>query len=324
MIKISLNNEVAVLKFHYENLTVQTGREWTVVVRIQRLIDKHAATPSLVAMYTFLLQKVLKDAVGFSILTATPRQLKAFIEEFEFNHLASILVSRDNIENIFYYSDYDKWSAYEIAKKIGLNVCPYCNRTYTFTLGNDIDKGVRFEFDHFYAQAKYPYLALSFFNLIPSCHICNSNLKGKAEFTIDTHLHPYLEGFSDNILFSIKPMKAAFINGDASAYTIKFKRGVNSTWSRSQLQSAIRNIQTFRLVELYNIHKDYVDELIKKSIVYSPAYVSNLFLQFQGTLFKSREDVERLVVGTYTTEDDYKLRVLSKLSTDISKELGLL
>lgn len=326
MVKIHLNNEKEILDFHYSNLTKQIGKEWTVIIRIEKLIKKYNRHPLFKSFYEYLLAKVEQDANGFSILTAKPEELKKFIEDIEskFSAFLQKPVIQRQLSNIFYYKEYDSWKAYELAKKIDVNVCPYCNRMYTFHLGTDKFKGTRFEYDHFYAKAKYPYLRLSFYNLIPSCHICNSNLKGKNEFSIDDNIHPYLEGFSSDIVFSIKPKNIQFINGNHSAYRIRFRKGALSKWDKEKIINGFRNISTFRLTELYNMHKDYVDEIIQKSIVYSPAYISGLYAQFHGNLFKSKEEVYRFVLGNYTNEFDYKKRVLSKLTTDISKELGLL
>jgi hypothetical protein len=41
----------------------------------------------------------------------------------------------------------------------------------TFTLNKS--KELMPEIDHFYPKDKYPFLAVSFFNLIPSCLTCN-------------------------------------------------------------------------------------------------------------------------------------------------------
>lgn len=49
-----------------------------------------------------------------------------------------------------------------------LKICPYC--------GNDRiieSKRSKNEIDHFLPKRKYPFFALSYFNLIPSCHFCN-------------------------------------------------------------------------------------------------------------------------------------------------------
>jgi hypothetical protein len=321
MVKINLNNENHILDFHYTNLTQKKGRSQTVIDRLNR----HAKNDKRHArLYTYLRDKVLKDPNGFSILTAKPNELTDFVNNFntQFQMLSPKVKNR--LSQAFYYADYDKWSAYELAKQIAINVCPYCNRSYTFVLGNDTIKGTRFQFDHFLSQHQYPYLALSFYNLVPSCHICNSNLKGSENFTTLTNIHPYLDGFSDNLVFSIKPRNVNFLNGTPGSYRIKFRVGKNSTWSVNKKKAALRNITTFRLTKLYNMHKDYVDDLVTKSMIYNKAYIDSLYNQYAGTLFRNKEDVKRMVLGAYVDEADYHKRVLSKLTADLSKELDLI
>ncbi len=325
MIQIHLENEKEVLNFHYDNLTKKDGKKQTVIKRINKWKNKYKGNPRIYSLYEYLLNNVVKDASGFSILIAKPKELDNFIKRFTKKYGKLITKTRkEEFKQIFYYSSYDNWKAYQLAKKINVNVCAYCNRSYTFTLGTDLKKGTRFQYDHFFHQSKYPYLALSFFNLIPSCYICNETLKHEEDFSLDKNIHPYLEGFSDDLVFTIKPKNINFINGSHSAYRIKFKKGSLSKWDNDKIKSAFRNISTFRLKDLYNMHKDYVDEIIQKSIVYSPTYLHDLYLKYQGTLFKNEEDVNRFVLGNYTTERNYHKRVLSKLTTDISKELGLI
>jgi len=325
MIRIPLNNEKDILKFHYDNITKKVGREWNVEIRLQKRMLHHAGNVDLEAMYQNLLNSLLKDTAGFSILTATPKELSIFSKLFNLTHghLMTDVIT-DEILNCFYYDDYDKWKAYQLAKKIGITVCPYCNRTYTFIVGNDSKKGTRFEYDHFFAKSNFPYLALSFFNLVPSCHVCNSNFKGDKKFDLEKNIHPYVEGFGDNIVFSIKPNNIGFINGKANSYRVRFKKGTLSNWTNGKVKAAFENITTFQLTKLYNMHKDYVDEIIQKSIIYNQDYINDLYNKYSGTIFNSKEDVKRLIVGNYVDEEDYHKRALAKLTTDISKELGII
>ncbi|KAA6326871.1 hypothetical protein EZS27_024078 [termite gut metagenome] len=79
--------------------------------------------------------------------------------------------------------------SYEVAKLIGVNTCVYCNRQYIFTVDSENNHITRPEFDHYLPKSEYPFFALSLYNLIPSCHICNSNCKGTIE--LDKNLNPY-------------------------------------------------------------------------------------------------------------------------------------
>lgn len=127
---------------------------------------------------------------------------------------------------------------------------------------------------------------LSFYNLVPSCHICNSNFKAKKEFNITKNIHPYIQGFSSDMVFSIKPRNINFINGNHSANRIKFKKGNLSTWNN--VKAVFENTSTFQLTKLYNMHKDYVDEIIQKSIIYNQDYINSLYQTFGRTLFKMK------------------------------------
>ena len=84
-------------------------------------------------------------------------------------------------------------------------VCPYCNATYLFDLkqrsargGSESNDYFADQLDHYHPKGKYPYLAMSIFNLIPSCPTCN-HIKGSKE----NHLHPYTEEMGDNAKFTL-------------------------------------------------------------------------------------------------------------------------
>jgi len=207
--------------------------------------------------------------------------------------------------------DYD---AYKLASKLQVNVCPYCNLNATYTVFmKDGKKITRPEFDHFYDKATYPILALSFYNLIPSCHTCNSTLKGREEFSQETHLNPYSDSFDKVAKFKLKIEDSTFY------HSIK---GFNLTL-QSDDERAENNIESFQLDTLYQNHKDIVLELIQKQAIYNESYMDELMTQYEGTLFKNKEDLQRLIGGGYVSDDEIGKRPLSKLIKDISSELGL-
>ena len=90
-----------------------------------------------------------------------------------FNYKRINIVGKKNSESL----------AYWLQSQLCVKVCPYCNRMYTTTLYGK--KRIRPDFDHFYPQSIYPYLAVSLFNLIPSCGICNKAKSDNAEITKD-------------------------------------------------------------------------------------------------------------------------------------------
>lgn len=91
----------------------------------------------------------------------------------------------------------------------GSTTCPYCNYNKLDLVPNLGTSNVRKEtvayldLDHFFAKVQNPFFALSFFNLIPSCHSCNSVDKGGKSFSGNTQIHPYFESFDDYYRFRV-------------------------------------------------------------------------------------------------------------------------
>ena len=87
--------------------------------------------------------------------------------------------------------------------------CPYCNDNKLNIVklksnsSPDTKLKAYLDLDHFYPKSLHPFFAVSFFNLIPTCHDCNSGDKGDKPFTIETHIHPYCEAFDDIYKFKI-------------------------------------------------------------------------------------------------------------------------
>ena len=207
-----------------------------------------------------------------------------------------------------------EYDAYDLANKLQVNVCPYCNINATYTVIKENNQKItRPEFDHFYDKATYPILALSFYNLIPSCHICNSSLKGKEEFSIGTHLNPYIDSFDKVAKFRLEIKKSNFYH-NKDGFEIKLE---------TKDIRAKNIIKSFKLDILYQNHKDIILELIQKEAIYNESYLDELLTKYEGTLFKNREDLQRLISGGYISDEEIGKRPLSKLIKDISIELGL-
>ena len=102
---------------------------------------------------------------------------------------------KESINRIFYriFVDYgyDKIDKLKFIQKIALGSCPYCNRNYIFSINKK--SSVKAEIDHFYPKSIYPYLAISYFNLIPSCPTCNGfgAKEGKDTFYSYPITNPY-------------------------------------------------------------------------------------------------------------------------------------
>ena len=199
------------------------------------------------------------------------------------------------------YGDMHANTRGHILKALSIVTCPYCNRSYI----NSAESRSGCHLDHFYDKMSYPILAVSFFNLIPVCSTCNI-IKGNKQLSYSPHDSRYK---SDELLRFSYTYKSSpggvriLIKPSASAHFYK------------------RNVEVLELDALYQIHTDYVQEIIQKASYvsgYKTALYNSLGLTF------SDEEIMRHFLGNYHTEEMYGRRPLAKLTHDIATETGIL
>lgn len=256
-------------------------------------------------------------------------------------NLRTVLVGKpdelDEIKNIFNTSkqiatiqkilNYDGWvdysekstfhfyNAYDLAEILDIPTCPYCNRMYTKTVslkGKRNEKITRPTFDHWFPKSVYPLLSLSFYNLIPSCTICNSSIKGATAFELDFHFHPYYQ-HSD----SSKSLDFSFSYDYKDYSRFKFKILTKNKFSRN-------SVNAFKLKEVYESHEDEITDLRKLRDTYSITYLEILKKNILKGTNISEKEIYRLAFGTHIDEDKFDRRPLSKMKKDILKELGII
>lgn len=235
------------------------------------------------------------------------------------------------INSIIDYSIFDNY-AYDIAKVLNINTCPYCNRNYINTVidkkGNHV---IRPTFDHFFPQKIHPFLALSFYNLIPSCYFCNSSLKGDNPISIETHIHPYKEGFDNDATFHILIGKLNPNISDPENYTLFFADNMtplspNDRYrkifggDRTNENFAQGNINLFRLKDIYQSHLDIVGELVVKCDKLSSSYAESLH-PFFSSLGTTREEFYHYYFGNYFNEKNFHRRPMAKLTKDVVSQV---
>lgn len=242
-----------------------------------------------------------------------------FINQYEQKFSSTDKKSKD-----YYEYQGKKYNAYFLCKELNINVCPYCNKNYIITIA-DIDNDIftRPTLDHFFDKATYPFLALSLYNLIPSCHICNSHIKKSKAFHIDRHIHPYFDDFNSIKKFTIDKKLLSLVNKD-DEFNIIFenKDGITD----EEKEKADNHIKDFALEALYNSHKDKVLEIVDISRAYNEASFENLVNEFTKStqIFKTVNDVKRLMLCHHVEDENIDKRPLNKLIKDISEELGLI
>lgn len=142
----------------------------------------------------------------------------------------------DDFENIFSYDSLSKKMGLKIVESIDSSVCLYCNEEKI-----EMVKGRRTyrpDLDHFYPKSKFPFLATSLYNLLPSGKRCNQDLKG-SHISIDL-ISPYSGGVGNTALFDFTYADITNLEHD------RLDVGVNPIASIQQ------NINLFEIGAVYN------------------------------------------------------------------------
>lgn len=315
-------------------ITIIEKRYYISKGRLRNIIDNRSKEADGRKPEQVIKENLLKYSRGKHLYRHLPSTVYNSIHEFDAE--ANKLIDkwkdyRKILDTIFDYGKFSEgklsWSAYELVSHLGVSVCPYCNRSYVTTLVKEKkgDKQTRAELDHYYPKSRYPYLALSFNNLIPSCSVCNGSLKGTVDFYEEDAIYPYEEEFLNVASFKTDfndntPYDYRYLLGISKEFKIIFEIDTADKELEKRVEKAIKS---FALDRLYNTHQDYVKDLIRNAIVNNNSRIDEIYGKFPD-IFNSREEVMQSVFLNYMSEEDLGKRPLSKLTQDICKELGLL
>ena len=199
--------------------------------------------------------------------------------------------------------------------KLGIRTCVYCNAQYALTVDEEGDEPAAFyELDHAWPKAKYPFLAISFFNLQPCCGPCNKRKSDKGKpYSIYVENSPT----ESTVLFSIE-------NESLADYIL--------THNRENLKILVNTKDTV-LSELYDkigVRKRYAklndeaEEMIWKAKIYNESYFKQLNTALERAPINTKTNLFRLLYGIYDGEENVYSRPLTKMKQDIAKQLKLL
>lgn len=263
-------------------------------------------------------------SVLISLLSEEPKTLVNLNDAIwtKLNGLGKNKPTKKTLEVIFHYDgvfNAHKDVSYWFAKLIQKNTCTYCNRQYVFTVERDSinsnkDYIARPVFDHWFAKSDYPLLSLSLHNLIPSCTVCNSSVKGSTAMSIKRHIHPYIIEPKE-IDFTFRATKAATAQ---SEWELKIDRKPGSRIDNT--------IKDFALDEIYALHAPLeAKDIMDFHDAYPPDYLKSLFedMLSQG-MHLTREEVYRILFGTEYDSDKFLDRPFSKLKHDLLKQIGVI
>lgn len=229
---------------------------------------------------------------------------------------------REVAYTIFVTNGYDKLKKKaEIYSALAVDVCPYCNRS----LITPIDEGggkktATGELDHYYCKSRYPYLAVSLYNLVPSCGICNGkSRKGEKDLYGTLFQNPYLLTDNDGMSFGFKPTGVVPSNID-EAYkryhikylftpnynlkynfdTLKLKRIYSSFYYRSQVSTIEGVVRDF-------CNQAYIDSQVSKfqTMGYNLTFSSLIKDRLKASIDKS--EYSRYVDNKFVMDIFYKM-----------------
>lgn len=269
-------------------------------------IRRHKTNPFLSVLLELIDIKQLVEANPEALVKINNQFTKlyrAFLPEIS-------VEDKESLNSIFNYDWFnDKngntlYNAYDLCNNLRIETCVYCNRLYTSTVITEKnEKVIRATLDHWFPQAQYPLLALSFYNLIPSCSPCNSSVKHSNPFKLRNNIHPYVD---KNVTteYSLKSSYDKSINS--------FKVTVNT--KNSKINSTLK---AMKIAEIYEHHQSELADLDLLQRKYNKSYLKDLG-KLLGTKLTEKE-VYRIMFGVEYEDEDFYKRPLSKLKKDILK-----
>ena len=217
------------------------------------------------------------------------------------------------IKRAFSFSSAVKWMKdneriYHIYSN--LRFCPYCNAdtVYALRMGANF---ARSDLDHFFPQDKYPFLATSLYNLIPSCTRCNSPVKRNKNVDPGKMSMPYANDIDSDIHFDLKIRNLRGLFGDISPKTCDIM-AFPSVWGVNGAKG-LEFVRFFGLEEMYG--KQFMPEvgdLMRRIRVFISSYPD--FWHLKGV------DLAALMWHDIPEPQDINKFRLGKLKRDILKQ----
>lgn len=269
---------------------------------------------------TYVYQTITKQ-IFEKYLKATPVELlrlhnQLFKTIYDGNH--NINDEKQALECIFNYDssiDQNSDFSYAVASLMNINTCTYCNRQYILTASTSDSHLIRPQFDHWFPKSKYLDLTLSYFNLIPSCSLCNSSLKHNMPMRLKKYIHPYIDkdaGFN----FDFHSI------GNDSDGIEHFQVDCPIIAHGSKRKRVRKTLDMFRIEEIYTAHEGLeLRDLVELARAYPHDYITNLIDKVITDTGITENDAYRMLFGIEANSSNYINRPFSKFKTDIIRKL---
>lgn len=253
--------------------------------------------------------------------------LKEYIDQKSKNSIKN-KKENETIKSVFKYENLNRikdirYSRDGLLISLNVAVCPYCNRQYITKFGTRSSA----DLDHYFPKDKYPLFALSLFNFVPSCQICNSRTKGSSFLgeNGEMPLYPYKFNYGDNAVFKVSDELDAetLLNIWLGNNKMDLKVVLESNLEESDeiYKQIIRSKELYKIEEIYQAHKNYVSELLLKKRIYGNGeYIEslrNIFHDNQNDIDLDDAELQSFLYGYNWQNGEDVNRPLSKLTYDI-------
>ncbi len=221
------------------------------------------------------------------------------------------------VTRIFVNEYENKFSKEDFIKALDIKVCPYCNRSYIKCIDNNENKAlIKGQIDHFFSKKEYPFLAVSRFNLIPSCSDCNG-VGGKFMTDVSENklINPYLLEDADGIQFKMEIFRSHFANFEQCENSIRI------TVEEANGSGLKQNIEVFHLQEIYQSHCDVAAEIYLKGKLKMPSIYRQKIINIMKPITPITEyNFNQLILGIEDNPQQFKNKSLSKFKADLAKD----
>lgn len=195
-----------------------------------------------------------------------------------------------------------------IHQQMGLKTCVYCNAIPTMSNNGE----VFYQMDHYLPQSLYPFLGTCFYNLQPSCGVCNDHKKTQ---DCDFGLYVNSEQHKDLSPFRFVPKIESLDGPYPRCEEIQFRgKGANVT-KESQAHE-----EMFHINNLYAGYKDDVSALYADAYKMNPTMIA-VNAECWGIPATKKDVLAYMTDHLSLEEKDVHKKTLTKLKQDTIKQL---
>lgn len=196
----------------------------------------------------------------------------------------------------------------EIHQQMGLKTCVYCNAIPTTSNNGE----VFYQMDHYLPQSLYPFLGTCFYNLQPSCGVCNDHKKTQ---DCDFGLYVNSEQHKELSPFRFVPKIESLDGPYPRCEEIQFRGKEANVTKESQAHE-----EMFHINNLYAGYKDDVSALYADAYKMNPTMIA-VNAECWG-IPATKEDVLAYMSDHLSLEEkDVHKKTLTKLKQDTIKQL---